>query len=264
MPPLQKLRGPVCSPAWRRFLLSHLLWVAASELGLAPWHVSTVIFTVPLNACQGFVQPHSHSYSLFPSTQWFTTGCPVSRGKCLSHHTRTPSPTVPDVKECPSYLQTHQELANSLSEERDETPQPRFCLIYNPFMTKKEPCIHKYRKMYKGSFFYPCSSDFWCSLWAEVNPGGDRWGGALCWLPICTCWLRKISFLKWLPEILTPQDSLVVATYKCNGPRHLRPPGHKTQSVQERGGKRSKIRGVAGEQLPSPQTNLDTTTDCKS
>lgn len=210
------------------------------------------------------MQPHSHSYSLFPSTQWFTTGCPVSRGKCLSHHTRTPSPSVPDVKECPSYLQTHQELANSLSEERDETPQPRFCLIYNPFMTKKEPCIHKYRKMYKGSFFYPCSSDFWCSLWAEVNPGGDRWGGALCWLPICTCWLRKISFLKSLPEILTPQDSLVVATYKCNVPRHLQPPGHKTQPVQERGGKRSKIRGVAGEQLPSPQTNLDTTTDCKS
>lgn len=95
----------------------------------------------------------------FPK-QWFTTGCPVSRGKCLSHHTRTPSPSVPDVKECPSYLQTHQELANSLSKERDETPQPRFCLIYNPFMTKKEPCIHKYRKLYKGSFFYPCSSDF--------------------------------------------------------------------------------------------------------
>lgn len=127
--------------------LPHLLPAEASELGLAPWHISRVILTVPLNACQGFVQPHSHSTPFSQELEWFTTGCPVFRGKCLSHHTRTLSPSVPDVRNAFSYLQTHQELANSLREERDKTPQPHFCLIYNPFMTKKEPCIHKIQEV---------------------------------------------------------------------------------------------------------------------
>lgn len=116
-----------------------------------------------------------------------------------------PFPICAWCKECLSYLQTHQESANSLREERDKTPQPHFCLIYNPFMTKRNAVFTRYRKLYKGSFFPPCSSHFWCSLWAEVNPGRDRWGGALCWFPGCTCWLRKIFFLKSLPEILSPK-----------------------------------------------------------
>lgn len=92
----------------------------------------------------------SHTPTPFSQAlQWFTTGCPMSRGEHLSQH-KKPFPICAWCKECLSYLQSHQELTNSLREERDETPQPSFCLIYNPFMTKKEYCIHKTQEVVQG------------------------------------------------------------------------------------------------------------------
>lgn len=152
-----------------------------------------------------------------------------------------PFPICAWCKECLSYLQTHQELANSLSEERPHNPA--FVWFITHSWPKRNPVFTRYRKLYKGSFFSPCSSHFWCSLWAEANPGGDRWGGALCWFPVCTCWLRKFSFLKSLPEILTPQDSLVVSMYNYSVLWHLQPLGHTIQPVQEMEVKKKDLRG---------------------
>lgn len=39
-----------------------------------------------------------------------------------------------------------------------------------------------------------------------MNPGRDRCGEALSWLPTCTWQRRKTSFLKSLPEVLTPRS----------------------------------------------------------
>lgn len=115
---------------------------------------SRMKFAVLLNACQSFVLPQSHSYPFSQALQWFTTGCPTSRGEHLSHH-KKPFPICAWCKECLSYLQSHQELTNSLREERDETPQPSYCLIYNPFMTKKEYCIHKTQEVVQGKLPLP-------------------------------------------------------------------------------------------------------------
>lgn len=181
----------------------------------------------------------------------------------ISQH-KKPFPICAWCKECFSYLHTCQELTNSLREERDKTPQPSFCLIYDPFMTRREYCIHKIQEVVQRKLFLPLQLSFLTQLWAEVNPGRDRCGGALSQLPKHIWRLRK-KFMKLLPEVLIPSRFLSTSHVQTHiVPWHLQPSGHKRKPVQQEGGKcEEKTRGAADEQLLCPQTNLHSTTYCK-
>lgn len=71
VPPLHRVRGTVCSLASQSLSLPLL----AQSSCFTTWtcsmtcQASRMKFAVPLNACQGFVLPQSHSYPLFPSTR---------------------------------------------------------------------------------------------------------------------------------------------------------------------------------------------------
>lgn len=57
------------------------------------------------------------------------------------------------LQETPLLSTKPQELTNSLGEEWDETLQPSFCLIYNPFMTKREYCIRRMQEVVQAKIF---------------------------------------------------------------------------------------------------------------
>lgn len=57
------------------------------------------------------------------------------------------------LQEMPLLSTKPQELTNSLREEWDETLQPSFCPIYNPFMTKREYCIRRMQEVVQAKIF---------------------------------------------------------------------------------------------------------------
>lgn len=116
-----RLAGAVCSPAPPLPLLSRLLWGAVSQFRFAPRQTQ---HHRPLSACQGPILSQSRSHPLFQGIKWFTTGCSVSRGECLSHSTRKPSPSAPAARNAsPIYKATRINQFTRRRMGRDPTTQ---------------------------------------------------------------------------------------------------------------------------------------------
>lgn len=78
------------------------------------------------------------------------------------------------LQEMPLLSTKPQELTNSLREEWDETPQPSFCLIYNPFMTKREYCIHRVQEVVQAKIFFFLQLSF-----VTVHGRSEPWWGQM-------------------------------------------------------------------------------------